>query len=489
MSLHPELSINTFQLFLRGTNFSQPKSPSKTLSLHTMDVEGDASYIDYETFLDPAFSPISFANTLVTSTNNASDTPLDLSTPLSRVLFDVQEIDTHIHSLTTKSAVPLLTYTKDQTETSEHVLHELETQIAIVNGGYQRLEKEVIQRYEAAEEVQVVATRLWQTVKLGRLVSRCLLLGRQLEAQMSEFKLMTGRNDDHRVMVRASTTLMAIRQLLSTLNPLEDENLSSVRVIQTLQTDVLAPADQRLRNKAQQYIREFSLSPLVSAPSLPLTDASPSINSSASQGPIASTYAQTEESKSRTTSACITLYLLSPSPSPPESSSVNEYVPSLLLNALQTYLQTALAASLASTTRALAALPTLTRTLAEVSARCQNIVALERMLASTSPPHLLVASVRTSTTNENLLMPLLAALDTASLPSFFWRSMASGLTGRVMDMLNRGGIASRNLKVQREKIRESIRDAVLKGVDGAMKDGWDREVGVMVGSVLGPLGR
>ena len=61
----------------------------------TKMTEGDPSYIDYEAFLDPDFSASSFANTLVLATNNPSDTPLDLSTPLSRVLFDVQERYAH----------------------------------------------------------------------------------------------------------------------------------------------------------------------------------------------------------------------------------------------------------------------------------------------------------------------------------------------------------------------------------------------------------
>jgi len=72
--------------------------------------EEDTSYIDYETFLSPTFSPAEFANSLVRTTNNDTDTPLDLSTPLSRVLFDSQEINTHIDTLTTKSAPSPLTH-------------------------------------------------------------------------------------------------------------------------------------------------------------------------------------------------------------------------------------------------------------------------------------------------------------------------------------------------------------------------------------------
>src|SRR5438046_606644 len=134
------------------------------------------SYIDYESFLDPSFSAVSFANSLVLATNNPSDTPLDLTTPLSRVLFDVQEIDTHIHNLTTASALPLLTHTSEDRDVSQRIVGEVEAQVASLTEGYERLKKEVLLRWEAAEEVWLVTERLWHTVKIGRSVGRCLLL-------------------------------------------------------------------------------------------------------------------------------------------------------------------------------------------------------------------------------------------------------------------------------------------------------------------------
>ena len=80
------------------------------------------SYIDFTALLSPTFSAPHFANNLVTLTNNPTDTSLDLSTPLSRVLFDVQEIDTRIHSLTTKSALPILEHTQTQNVAAQRVL-------------------------------------------------------------------------------------------------------------------------------------------------------------------------------------------------------------------------------------------------------------------------------------------------------------------------------------------------------------------------------
>ena len=99
----------------------------------------------------------------------------------------------------------------------------------------------------------------------------------------------------------------------------------------------------------------------------------------------------------------------------------------------------------------------------------------------------------------NLLRPLLAALDTSSLPSFFWRSMAESLSPRVADLVSRGGQPARALKAQKDKVRENIRECVLRGSQGldrpsaskgtSSEGAWEREAAVMVGSVLGALGR
>ncbi|KAL2356021.1 Golgi transport complex subunit 5-domain-containing protein [Cryomyces antarcticus] len=448
----------------------------------------EPSYIDYEAFLSPSFSAPSFANSLVLATNDPSDAPLDLSTPLSRVLFDVQEIDTHIDTLTTKSALPLLEYTKDHVEASKHVLQEVESRVASLTDGYKRLEKDVIERYEAAEQVRLAAERLCQTVKIGRSVARCLLLGRQLEAQMSELTGSLpagGKREDYRAMVRSANTLLSLRQLFAANRPGEEgHGLDRINVIITLRSGLIEPMERTLLTRAQQIIREFSTSSLLA--------------SNVSQ---LSTYAQTEDTKSRATSALTTLYLLSPT----KTNTTANFEPILLVSALQNYLQTALTSSLAALTRALATLPTLDRTLLEISARCQNIVALEALLESIKPPpHPLLTDTVVDVPTEplrNFLQPLLTALDTSSLPSYFWRSLASALSSRVQDIMNRGGVSARTLRSNRDRVRDAVRECVNRGShlptgsQGAGKDdvrvvgNWEREAAVMVGSIVGVLGR
>lgn len=455
---------------------------TSTLGSSTMS-DGEPSYIDYEAFLDPDFSATSFANTLVLATNNASDTPLDLSTPLSRVLFDVQEIDTHIDTLTTKSALPLLEYTKVHAEASTRILDEVEGQVTSLTESYKTLEKEVVERYEVAEQVRLTAERLCQTVKIGRAVARCLMLGRQLEVRMSELGgVGSAKKEDHRAMVRSADTLLSLRQIFTATKPGEEgEGLDRVNVVTTLKNELVNPGERSISSRAQQVVKEFSMSSLLT----------PSGQASAS------TFSQTEDTKARTTSALVTLYLLSPTPA---NTTVENFQPSLLLNALQDYLQAQLKSSLASLARSLATLPTLDRTLLEVSARCQNIVALETLLETIKPPSHPLLTEQGPTdkkTANNFLRPVLQALDTSSLPSYFWRSLASNLSPRVQEIMHRGGVSARTLRSNKDRVRDAVRECVNrgsqlpgaplgKGMAGAAGS-WEREAAVMTGSILGQI--
>ncbi|KAJ9297808.1 hypothetical protein DTO271G3_4029 [Paecilomyces variotii] len=493
--------------------------------------DGEPSYIDYETFLDPDFSPASFANSLVISTNNANDSPLDLSTPLSRVLFDLQEIDTHIHTLTTKSALPLLTHTREQTGSGQRVVEQVEEQVASLTLGYQRLEKEVLRKWEAAEEARVAAENSWATVRLARAVARCLSLGRQLESQLAELSGRGSTRQEHKILSDAAYTIVSLRRLLSATGEGEEGyGLDRVKVVRTLKNELVVPAENTVTTRTQQIIHKFSMSTLLAE------------ENGGSGG--SSTYKQALDAKARVISAITTLYILSPAPRPETAAS--EYRPELLLSTLQGYMHTSLTTSLSALTKALTMLPTLERTLVEISARCQDIVALETILGTLRPPtHPLLESqtppkvlpttaqdtekpfqspsdqaqnrtvtttttATSSSTTDNLLQPLLQSLDTSSLPSYFWRSLASSLRSRVHDIVSRGGVSARTLKSNGDRLRAELRECVLRGsqlpaasVLGREKGlskrdatdqpvvvgNWEREAAVMVGAVVNTLGK
>jgi hypothetical protein len=473
--------------------------------------EPSSSYLNTTALLSPHFTPTSYANTLIHSTNNPSDTPLDLSTPLSRVLFDVQEVDTRIDALTTQNAPSIISTSLEREQASSHVLEELEGQVGALQEYYDRLQKEVGERYEQAEQVRLAAERMVRTLRLGRSLQRALVLGRQVQGLVEE--VGNGRGGE-RSMMPAAQALLGLRELFAATGKGEEaEGLGRVMLVATLRNEVVNPAERTLLARAQGVVREFSMSSLASGSGSSVPgSALPTTTTTTTTG--TSTFKETEDTKARATHALHTLYLLSPL-KPSSTATPETFTPTLLVSALTTYLQTALTSSLASLTRALATLPTLDRTLLEVAARCQNIVALEALLSATyAPSHPLLASPASpnlSTTQvqheqANFLSPLLTHLDTSSLPSYFWRSLASQLSGRVQEILNRGGVSARTLRSNKEKIRDAVRDCVDRGsrlpqqelaghgeltsfASLAVRKNWEREAAVMVGSIVGVMGR
>ncbi|KAG9536775.1 putative Golgi transport complex component Cog5, partial [Aureobasidium melanogenum] len=254
--------------------------------------KNEASYIDYEAFASPDFHASSFANTLVLSTNDANDTSLDLSTPLSRVLFDVQEVDTHIDSLTTSSALPLLKHTSTRAKASTHVLETLESQVQGLQQAYTRLHQDVVERYEQAEQVRLAADRLATTLRLARAVARCLQIGRTLEGSMAD---TDKPREGYRTLAPATRLVLSLRQALAPEDIVEARLLARVNAITTLRTELLDPSERSLLAKAQQSVREFSMSTLTGT-----------------SGGASSVFAQHDDTRARTLAALHTLYLLSP---------------------------------------------------------------------------------------------------------------------------------------------------------------------------------
>jgi hypothetical protein len=282
----------------------------------------------------------------------------------------------------------------------------------------------------------------------------------------------------------------------------EGYGLERVKVIRTLRGEFVIPAENMVKSRAQQTINRFSLS-------------SNSGNSANGQSSLPSGYKQARDARARLATASTTLYLLSPEPKAPTT--VIDYKPELLLSTLQGYMQTAIMTSVNSLARALSQLPTMDRALVDISARCQDIVALETILKGLRPPpHPLLTSSAAfdeptsesqtaASAQVNLLQPLLQALDTSSLPSYYWRSLASSLTSRVQEIVNRGGVSARALRSNRDKLKTEIKECVLRaskvsamgvlaekgrsGTDTVVVGNWEREAAVMVSSVVGPLGR
>lgn len=472
-----------------------------------------SSYIDMEKLLAADFDPHLYANTLVLSTNNPSDPSIDLTTPLSRALFDLQEVDSNIHTLTSRSALDILTYTSAQNTAAARILSRVEEERFRLNASYSRLESQVLGQYSRASNAKLHAERSHQVLKLGRGVQRILTIARQFEVLLTDSGLNTGPattagrsayKEDHRLLLQASYVLLVFRDLIESK---EAKELAKVNMVRAIRGRIFEDGEGKILDYARKIVREFAISSLTTA--------------------TGSSFAEVEDSKARFTSAAHILYLLSPAPRLEGGKMQRkDFEPEYMLRALESFLQTAIQSSSGGIGRALGQILTLDRALIEASARCQNVVALEALLRNIAPPeHPLLARETVVTADpvevgdtdddseaevdspektDNLLDLLLESLDTASLPSYFWRSLASSLGTRVQEILSRGGVSARALRANKETVKNEIRECVLRGsrmpssVVSAttgrsgkeqLIGSWEREAAVMVGSVMTPLNK
>src|SRR5699024_7224990 len=137
----------------------------------------------------------------------------------------------------------------------------------------------------------------------------------------------------------------------------EGFGLEGVDAVRTLRDAVIAPIERSVRESAELITREFSV-------------------------PSTATFAHVEEARARLVSALNTLYLLSPV----DQADPEKWTPRLLLQVLETYLRSSVQTAAGVLARGLGQLPTLERALADVAARCQNVLALETVLEGAKAP-------------------------------------------------------------------------------------------------------
>ncbi|KAF8469506.1 Golgi transport complex subunit 5-domain-containing protein, partial [Kalaharituber pfeilii] len=398
----------------------------------------DSAYIDYETFLSPTFNPYSFANALILHTNTRDDPTLDLSTPLSRVLFDLQEIDSHIHNLTTQHAETLLLHAGESRAVSVALVNGVEGQLKTVMGAYRRLDKEVLARSETAGELVRVVERLHAAGALLRCVVRVVGAGRRLEGVVGEWfaSRAGGAEGDWKSLLRMGFAVAEVKAGVKA----GGVEMEKVGIVQTLVSSLAVPAEQYLKTTAGGAVTGFVL---------------PSV------GPMVFAFQKAlEQALVKVACALQVLYLLS-SPSSPATQS------NFLLTTLTAHLTQSSTASLAALSRVFSQLtpvapapPALDRSLAEIVGKLRGIVALEEALR-----HIPLAPLTSPSEEEEetLLSYVLAQLDTPTLPTLFLRNLATGLETLVRNVLARGGVSARGLRAGKEKMREGLRVVVERG--------------------------
>jgi hypothetical protein len=373
----------------------------------------ESQYVDYDVFLEPRFSPIAFANSLVLATNNASDLEIDLDVPAKRLDYDIEEIDKLINDSAEENYLELLSQ-GTKVQMARQAVSEFKPSLDHVNFSYSKLEKDFLQPYRKSQTLHSALKRLHMASSLLRSLTWYLYLARQLWISLQQNSASSN--------YQAAIHLQQVYKQLKA-NP----NLMSLQIIRGHEKS-LSEISDRLKAQSRHRIRNFSYS----------------------------------ADKQAFSYACLTLYTL-------ESDSMVTEIKNYLIAqvaATSTHMSKVLMSSITGFEGAAN----------DARNRARALVSMNSILATTSIGHEddneLVPEKKPT---QTLLEFLHTKSEFKNLVSSYWRDVASNLDTKLRELTLRNPTAARTMAPSVPKLKEMIQTNVVNG-GGVDPDGLEVKV-------------
>ncbi len=392
---------------------------------------------DYDTFLEPDFNPISFANDLLLATNS-SQNELDLSTSIKRVKFDINNIDLNLEKISTDDHDNLIKEIH-KSITSKELFQQITPQLDHVNSSYQRLEKDIIDPYKEATKIQDALKKLHSTSYLLRSVTYFLYLVQQIEDFSNSEEISNTIPNNSKINTKLLVKLSKYHQQLNT-HISKNPNLKSLRIVREYEP-IAIERTRSLLQLLKNSIKSIDERSIKSKSDIELKETFQS------------------------------LALLDKSE---------------LYNSIRELLSTNVIISVNFLTRVLNSPRNLENALDEVAKKGTLISNISKLLDqidlnSITDVESLSTSSQNNVSKKSLLNDLLDSLEIVNLLSVFWRDVAKKFELKFKETMNRGGPVAKSLSSYKEQIRGSIIKKVTQSDASISKDGI--EVRMMLNSV------
>lgn len=361
----------------------------------------ESEYVDFDLFLDPEFSAVGFANTLVQATNNTSDIEVDLDTPAKRLDYDLEEVDKIINTTSGENYEQLLDQASN-VKLAEESLEPMKKNLEQVNFSYSKLQNDVLKPYDKAEQIYTALKKLHLTSSLLRSLTWYLYLARQLSN--------IGTNASSSELYNAALNLRQVRNQVE-INP----GLQSLHIIRSHEK-TLKEVEQSIRNQAQSKIKFFNL-----------------LYDTTSLAP-----------------ACLALYLLDPD---------------ALALAVSNFLRNQVSSSVTQFSKALGApIPSFERAANDSKDRAKVLSSLMNTLDRKPPSPEEEPELEQQLDDQfTLLTYIKSSLDIRNPISSYWRDVASGLDGRVREFVMRSPGQAKSMTQNITQLKQAIQNAVIEG--------------------------
>lgn len=385
---------------------------------------------DYDTFLEPEFNPISFANDLLLATNS-NQNELDLSTSIKRVKFDINNIDLNLEKISSEGHDSLIEGIQ-KSNTSKEWFQEISPRLDHMNTSYQRLEKDIIDPYKEATNIQDALKKIHSTSYLLRAITYFLYLVQQIEELSTSNEIYTN-TPTSKVNTKLLVRLSKYHQQLKT-HIVKNPNLKSLKIARDYEP-IAVERNQNLLAILKSSIKSIDERTLKS------------------------------KSESELKELFQSLALLNR----------NE-----LHRSISELLSSNVIVSVNLLTRVLNSPRNLDNALGEVSKKGVIISNIAKLLDQISLESL-TDSGSLNNSKKSLLNDLLYSLEITNLLSVFWRDVAKRFELKFKETMNRGGPVAKSLSSYKDQIRHSIVKKVTQSDPTIAQDGI--EVRMMLNAV------
>lgn len=194
---------------------------------------------DFEALLDPSFSAIQFSNDLLKATNGeSSSAELDLETSIKKVNYDMREVDMRINDIIKANPTQIMDQMFKAKALKKTTAEGLKPSLEYLDMSYQRLQTDVLEPYERAQKLQNVLSKVHQTSILLRDGLIYIHLANRVQSLLDQQKPLT---------FDKSWQLVSLHSQLR-MSMEENANLTSLRLIKKLETEVVTPNKRDLLN-------------------------------------------------------------------------------------------------------------------------------------------------------------------------------------------------------------------------------------------------
>lgn len=108
---------------------------------------------DFESFLESDFNKYKFTNDLLLATNAHDCTTLDIETPIKKLTFDLDEVETRMTKLVSEHYEEFIGNIDDIKATNDAIKSKINPSIARVNSSYTKINDEVIKPFEQSHNI------------------------------------------------------------------------------------------------------------------------------------------------------------------------------------------------------------------------------------------------------------------------------------------------------------------------------------------------